>query len=286
METAPPESHRGGMDVVRRSSVGGTRADDVSLDARLRRVPEPKFGGCLARLLWFHAFDRSSIQSVLGALRTSVEFNPLDTCTTRVNEKALGIPKPCVYTYLGRTFETFGSRAVALPMGSFDGLVSPFDTGGLVKNISPISAWPAERRQQYLQAYSFEMPRMPELLEVYPSSQPDAVAKYLRGEQPNENGPHVPFPPEQGDLLADIWLMNEDPRAWLWESRTPDSVPTGSRMTAWTCKSEEYGEILLHLESLSDDNPPTEWLEFILSRYIAGGLGRFVEQLRAEQEVA
>jgi len=88
---------------------------------------------------------------VCGAVNSSATaiFNP--KCTTRQNELVLGMPA-CAYAYLGKTVPDFGDAALAFPFDDIAGHMSPFDTGGLVEHIKPVSECeaPIQRHMRFV----------------------------------------------------------------------------------------------------------------------------------------
>jgi hypothetical protein len=142
-------------------------------------------------LLWFHAFDRGSPDAVVGVLNEGPVPNPNPKSSTQRNEAILGIDGPCVYAYLGRTSTAFGQRAVALMQEALIGMVSPFDTGGLVSHIKPVRDWEDDEKREFLRGHSWATDELPVLLALYPG---DLTADYLDGRCPAEEGPHLRLP--------------------------------------------------------------------------------------------
>jgi hypothetical protein len=243
----------------------------------------------LPRYLWFHAFSRDNLADTLEVLRHGPRHHPDPTVRTRLNEQELGIAPPCVYAYLGRTLETFGTSALSLPADQIVGTVSPFDSGGLVEHIAPLNTWQTEPRREYLARYSWSTDGLANLLQIYPTDAPALVAAYLRGTQPAVSGPHELWPDPEGaeeaPLIATIWADNEDCRVWLWETRVSEHLAINGNLLRWLCSSATYSAILRYTETIQDVNEAA-WIESLLERFVVGGVSALVQDLRAYQEAA
>jgi hypothetical protein len=233
--------------------------------------------------LWFHAFHRDAVGDTLEVLRTGPRVHPSPSTRTKENEAELGIDPPCVYAYLGRTLEVFGSSAICLPMADVSGTVSPFDTGGLVEHIEPVHTWESEARRAYLQKFSWECSQLATLLKRHPTALPAKISAYLRGRKPDESGPHEVWTTADANCVAAIW-SGDDWRAWTWETRVPQHIPVNHNVVRWSCSSATYGEILRYAESVTDPNEGV-WLESLLQRLVVG-TSSLVSQLIGHQEAA
>lgn len=202
---------------------------------------------------------------------------PLDAGSTRDAERALGIPVACVYAYLGRTLEAFGNSAIVVDDGAVRGHMSPFDTGGLVNNIAPVSGWPEASKRQYLASYSWPTAQFDNVVALYPDGHAAGRSAYIAGSRPSVDGPHITWP---GREEADIWASNNDWRAWTWEGR--GSISAGAQLRHWTCPPAVLAEITKYAERTSHADGGA-WFEELLARYVAGGVSRLVRNLRAEQ---
>ena len=238
----------------------------------------------MPRYLWFHAFARDTLADTLDVLRHGPRHHPLATVRTRVNEEELGIAPPCVYAYLGRTLETFGTSAISLPVDEVPGVVSPFDSGGLVDHIVPLDKWETDQRRNYLARYSWPADQLDDLLAAYPTADAGRVAGYLAGTRPPQSGPHEVWPDDDDgpSLVATIWADNDDCRAWLWETRVPEHLPI-TNLVRWSCSSATYDEILRYTDTVNDADEAA-WLESLLERFVVGGVSALVRELRAYQE--
>jgi hypothetical protein len=238
----------------------------------------------LPTLLWFHAFNRPDVAALLAVLRTGVEVPAFET-TTKQNERVLGINPHCAYAYLGKTLEAFGANAIVVPFDHLQGQVSPFDTGGLVRHIAPVSGWADARKQDFLNEFSWASADLEARLGDYPGTDPAAVKSYLDGARPSRNGPADVWLPA-GNALADgdIWRSGGvDGRAWLWEIRSSTGLPTAAQLVGWSCSTEVWNDIQKYFESL-DDTVDTAWMESLMELYHDGGVGALIRALRAQQE--
>lgn len=243
----------------------------------------------MPRYLWFHAFSRGNLTDTLEVLRHGPRHHPDATVRTRLNEQELGIAPPSVYAYLGRTLETFGTSALSIAADQVVGIVSPFDSGGLVDHISPLDTWETEPRRYYLAHYSWPSDQLADRLAVYPTDQPARVAGYLRGTRPPQSGPHDLWLDNEeaaaDPLVATIWADNDDCRAWLWETRVPEHLPVNDNLVRWSCSSATYGAILSYTETIQDVDEAA-WVESLLERFVVGGVSALVQELRSYQEAA
>lgn len=243
----------------------------------------------MPRYLWFHAFSRNTLTDTFEVLRNGPRHHPDPAVRTRVNEEHLGIAPPCVYAYLGRTLETFGTSAISLPQEDVVGTCTPFDSGGLVDHIAPIRDWAAGSRRSYLQRFSWPSTQLIDRLSEYPTRDPIRVADYLNGVRPSESGPHQLWLDareiSEGTLVASIWNDNVDCRSWLWEARVPNRIPIENNLVKWSCSSATHAEILEYTERIRDDNE-AQWVESLLEKFVVGGVSALILELRAFQEAA
>lgn len=238
----------------------------------------------LPRYLWFHAFRRNSFEDVLEALRQGPTV-PTGATTTQQNEAELGISPACVYAYLGMPSEEFGDVAFALPAEALGGVSCPFDSGGLVRHIPPVNGWDTDRRRGFLSANSWPTASLPDRLNAYPGASPDRVRDYLDGKRPIHNGPHEVFPPPSEQFIAPIWRDGTSVSAWLWEGRVPGRLPAGVSLHRWSCASSAYHDLIRHTEGVTDPDE-IAWLEWLLARWVKGGVAALGRTLRSFQEVA
>jgi hypothetical protein len=228
---------------------------------------------------WFHAFRRGGAEEILEVLRNGPRIHPDPNCDTRVHEGVLGINPNCVYAYLGRTIEKFGHAAMVLPVNAIKGKVSPFDTGGLVNKIVPVSAQPDATKRVFLNAYSWPSSKLSSLLPIHPTENSARVRRYLLGvEPPDAAGPHALWP--NAKATAAIWRSKNDWRAWTWEARSPEKFDV-SRLEQWTCSPAVYSEIIDHVDAL--DPKSVSWFPALAARYVHGGVSNLVEQWKSRQ---
>ncbi len=231
-------------------------------------------------------FERHTVPERLEALRSGPTVNPLPATTPKVNEAELGIDPNCVYAYLGNAVQAFGDTVLSLPLDGVVGLVSPFDTGGLVSHIAPVKTWDSDRRRRFLQQYSWPSNQIENLLALYPSQEPASVAAYLDRSRPAHPGPHALWAAPD-DLQADVWSdpSNDAFRAWLWEARSPSQIAINGNIIAWTCSGPVYDEIL-RLSAEATVPEELAFFELLLSRYVPGGLSGLLAFLRSQEEAA
>lgn len=225
-------------------------------------------------LYWFHAFRRDSCTDAIQALRSG--FTPRTGSNSRQLELDLNLTAH-VYCYLGRTKETFGDFAVVLhKIGSEGAAISPFDTGGLVNYCEPVCHWSEEERNHYLASYTWDVSEIDRCVVQYPG---DDIGTYLdTSKSPGHDGPHKIWPERP---VADIWLLSDDWRAWTWECRIPERLIT-NHIVAWTCSPSNLLDILRYQESTNDD-VTAAWLTNMLDKFIEGGVGILVQQMKEYQ---
>lgn len=237
--------------------------------------------------LWFHAFKRDNVEDLIRVLTEGP--TPLPGSRTVENEQDLGIEPPRVYAYLGQTFEEFGDSAFSVHMAALkdDTAVSPFDTGGLVRHISPVRDWPPERRRAFLRHYSWPAAELEMLLGRYPSNTPARVAAYLRGDRPSAAGPHELFEVDgpEDTRVAAIWQNGTSTRAWLWEARATGVLPVDAHLENWSCSPSTYQAVLRYEEDLHDERIG-DLIAHLKERYIPGGVAALVVGLLQRQEAA
>ena len=232
------------------------------------------------KLLWFHAFARSSLEEILTVLREGASPPRIPLLTkTEVNEKALGITRN-VYAYLGRSADCFGTNAVAFPLKTPNGVVSPFDTGGLVSHIHPVCEWAPEQRSEFLNDYTFSTTEIEDRLRSYPAQ--DGLDRYLDGGVPPLHGPHEVW----DGVPADIWndAQNEW-QAWTWEVRSRVPFPGGSGLHSWTCPGPLFEQIQLRAEQ-SSDHTTLAWFEDLSSKFVPGGISQLIARFRQSRSVS
>jgi len=225
------------------------------------------------------------VQDTIDVLRTGPAINPSPTCPTRLNEATLAIAPPCVYAYLGRTTEAFGHSAVSLPMAALAGTVSPFDTGGLVKHIAPVKGWTVDARRAYLAHYSWPSDQIGKLIAVYPTGAPARRRAYLNTDRPKVSGPHEIWKTKEESFIASIWTAPNEWPAWLWEGRAPNRLSIDQNLVAWSCPAPIYGEIL-EISAAATEPEDVLWFEWLMPKYVDGGVSALVQSLRGRQEVA
>jgi hypothetical protein len=235
---------------------------------------------------WFHAFRRDSVADILAVLRNGA--TPRLGGTTAHNEETLAIAPPCVYTYLGQTFEEFGDCAVTVPMDALrpDARVSPFDTGGLVGHLDPVKGWTVEAKRSFLGHFTWPANELPNLLAQYPTNNAGRRGSYLRGERPPHAGPHEIFLGDAEDetRVAAIWQNGTRSCAWLWEARSPGQLELAPHLFRWSCSNTTYDAILRYVEDLGGQD--ADWIASLIERYVPGGVSALVVSLLPAQEAA
>ena len=215
----------------------------------------------------------------MSVLRLGPRIHPDKKTTSRVYETRLGIDPHRVYAYLGRTLEVFGNCALALPPEALTGEMSPFDTGGLINHIAPISGYDDARKQAFLRAYTWPTADRSTLIQKYPTSQNGQFAEYLEGvKAPSAEGPHKIW---QDREIAAIWSGANDSRAWTWEGRSSPTFDV-KQLHRWTCSPAAYPAILEHGETYTKA-VDAAWFQALISKYIHGGVSALVMNLRQEQ---
>lgn len=216
---------------------------------------------------------------VLEVLRTGPGFKPDPKCRTRRNEEALGL-EPHAYAYIGRTVPSFGMVAFALPLDGLDGVMSPFDTGGLVEHTPPVSDWSEEERRKFLAAYTWATRNRKAPLEKYPTAARAKILAYLDGRKPPHEGPHLLWPTK---AVATIWRTDAAGwPAWTWEGRCPKKMKLTREVHAWSCTAPLYERICEHAETVTD-RKEQRFLDDLLVKYVRGGVSQMVVNLREEQ---
>jgi hypothetical protein len=231
----------------------------------------------MANLLWFHAYRRKTVDEMITVLTRGADPTPPGLSRTRMNEARLGLP-PASYVYLGRTHEDFGSAAFALEQHNFMGLMSPFDTGGTIENIKPLAGWADKKRASYVAKYSWSTADFEAVVGAYPAADPAFVAAYVAAERPSHAGPHAIWLDRP---KADIWLLNDDWRAWTWEGRCAGPIQTGYRILHWSCQPHVFDRIQQRIEDASTD---FDLLVSLTSRYVPGGVSALIDKMRAYQK--
>ncbi|PRQ08791.1 hypothetical protein ENSA7_14230 [Enhygromyxa salina] len=233
-------------------------------------------------IVWFHAFRRNSVGAAINALRNGFAPAPPAAAApdTGQLELELRISPARVYCYLGRTLETFGEWSIAFHNPDFKvfGEVSPFDTGGLVRKISPVCTWERERRQTFLHSYTWSESQRQELLQEHPGL--DFLSDYLdltRAWSPPHSGPHEVW---NDKPAAAIWRGNPDWRSWTWEGRF--DTFKAERVVAWSSPPSFYAQLLDWHDSEADDDE-AEWFRTFFQKYISGGTGALVRELVGRQ---
>ncbi len=216
-------------------------------------------------LVWFHAFRGRTIPQVFTVLKEGPEPNPLPTCRTKLNEDALGIEPPHVYAYLGRTYEECLDACLVLALTAPGGSVSPFDTGGLVGHIGPVSGWDVEDRRSFLLDYTWPSEEIEDCIRDYPTLVEAAVGAYVGGAAPVHPGPHLVWTDRRA---AEIWSAPNDWPAWTWELRSPGRLHTGERLARWTGAPGMYPLLVEYIENNPDQ---ADSLIDLLSTYFEGG---------------
>lgn len=223
----------------------------------------------MSKLLWFHAFRRSTVVDVIDVLRRGPGYNPDPACRTRRNEAALGLPASS-YAYLGKTVPDFGDVGFAFPFDEITGEMSPFDTGGLVAHIKPVSEREDAEKRAFLGAYTFNTRNRKRLLAAYPGSSRKATLSYLRGEPPNaHDGPHRVWPSGAvtDPAIAAIWNADNSWQAWTWEARARRRLPVKT-VHRWSCSAVLHARIREYAET-SAKNSELPFLEALLGAYVS-----------------
>ena len=224
-------------------------------------------------LLWVRAFNVKDLATRLSTLTVEAAAPPAHVQTeTRQLELTLGIRDAHVYFYLGRTLENFGSFALAIRKPVELGEMSPFDTGGLVRKIRPVSTWDSDRQGAYLRSATFSTVDSARNLEAYPANR---LTDYLHCERPPQAGPHETW---QAIPVAEIWDANNDWRCWTWEARYRAPVPTGASVVAWSCSPSQYEAVFDALLAQAPDVAT-----HLVDTYIEGGVGVFINEIARQQ---
>lgn len=227
------------------------------------------------RMYWFHATNRPDARSFLAIASDGCSPPPRATETKQL-ELQLHMAKPHVYCYLGRTLEQFGQFCVVLRVdGLPEGRMCPFDSGGLVRKILPVSGWEADRRHEYLSKLSFSTSTLTMQTSLYPGLQ---ASSYLVCERPTHSGPHELW---LGVPEADIWSQGTHWRAWTWEGRWL-TLPVSDHLHAWSCSPALFRRIVDAAEQDTTTSP--EVLDAFIRRYREGGVSALIADLRREQD--
>jgi hypothetical protein len=226
-------------------------------------------------LLWFHAFRRDSVAEILQSLRTGPLPPPISVPSkTAANERRLGLPSSA-YAYLGRSSELFGANGFAVPVSAPKGTISPFDTGGLVEHIVPVSGWADDERRGFVDDYSWPDAFLMQGLSSHPAG--TGLIDYLDGRGPPYAGPHDLWSGRQ----ADIWKAGANTwPAWTWEIRAPQ-LPAGRNVVCWTCPPDIFSQV----QTIAEDSPADiDWFEFLFRCYVPGGVSQMLANQRSAQE--
>ncbi|HMJ09994.1 MAG TPA: hypothetical protein VK524_01250, partial [Polyangiaceae bacterium] len=184
-------------------------------------------------LFWFHARRQDAVADITTALRSGVVVMPRTDGNTNQLELDLKIFPERLYCCLGRTIERFGSFAFAVVTIPSQGEMSPFDTGGLVHKMPPVSTWASAERQKFLVDYSWPTTSVGSLLATYPGPTTLDIERYLDTDhRPAQHGPHQIW---AGKMEADIWANATHWCAWTWEGRFEVTIPVADQLVAWTC---------------------------------------------------
>lgn len=225
------------------------------------------------------------MKEVIDVLRRGPGYNPDPTCTTRKNEAVLGLPAS-VYAYLGKTVPDFGDAAFALPFDALEGAdMSPFDTGGLVKHITPVSARPDADKRTFLASYTFDSRRRRRLVVSYPGTSRMEIDRYLDGQRPSgHDGPHRVWPkaPVTDPAIAAIWHARNDWQAWTWEGRVRNTLRIRKLPYRWSCSPALFQRVREYAERVAK-GAEAKFLDELLALYVRGGVSRLVADLRKEQ---
>lgn len=226
-------------------------------------------------MFWFHATRRREALEYLAVVETGVR-PPKITTDTQQLELALGVEEPHVYCYLGRTLEQFGDFCVVLKPKSLPaGQMCPFDSGGLVRKIPPVSTWEEKKRVEYLDAFSFlTTTTIGHPCIRYPG---DGIRSYLLCERPPYSGPHELW---EKTPKADIWTQGTHWRAWTWEGRWRE-LPVDGNVHAWSCSPALFARILEASEQ--DTAIAPAMLDRFIGLYREGGVSALIADLRIEQ---
>lgn len=237
---------------------------------------------CMSRLLWFHAFNRSTVGEVIEVLRRGPAPNPNPKSTTRLNEQELGI-RNSAYAYLGKTVPDFGDVAFAFPFDEIVGEMSPFDTGGLVKHVVPVRDLDRDGKRQFLDAFTFSSRNRKRLVADYPGTSRRQLQAYLKGTKPGHaSGPHDVWPSGKIEpTVAAIWNPSNSWQAWTWEGRAPGRL-TFSTLHRWSCAATLFIKIRDYAErsTVKADEP---FFDALLGAHVRGGVSQMVAGLEPEQ---
>lgn len=234
------------------------------------------------KLYWMHAYNRKMPADVIEVLRYGPAPPPAALTTgTKQLELELGMEKHHVYAYLGRTREAFGSNVIVVPAAvgqSNAAKISPFDTGGLVKHIQPVCSWARDQRQNFLADYTWPGIDLPDLFRAYPGATVGRVHQYLDVDQPPSfDGPHEVW---LGRTPAEIWKAGSASwPTWTWEARWTERIACDA-LVAWSCAPALYDILLRELEDTIDDD---DAFDFLVSRYVRGGVSFLVKEFMGRQ---
>jgi hypothetical protein len=222
-------------------------------------------------LFWLRAMGSTGVREFLDLLQGGVGPNPDPKHPTKKTEQLLGVDPARVYCYLGRTLESFGTFAFALrPDGLHDGEISPFDSGGLISHIEPIKNWADPERRAYLQTCTWPARDLQTAFEGYPGAR--GLKAYLDMDRPVPKGPHDVW---STTPVADIWVVNDDWRAWTWEGRWWGTLPK-SNIEAWTCAPSFFPAVL---DFFSSDSV-LGYMDLV-DTFVPGGVSALIDTLRA-----
>jgi hypothetical protein len=227
-------------------------------------------------MFWFHATKRSDEGGYLAIINDGCSPPPphVDTETKQL-ELQLAISDAHVYCFLGRTLEQFGQFCIVLRTdGVPEGTICPFDSGGLVRKIRPVSTWDPDKQGEYLRSLSTSSTSLATRTARYPGTR---IAPYLRCERPPEAGPHEIW---AGLPEADIWRQGTHWRAWTWEGRWL-KLPVNDTLHAWACTPALFKRIVEATERDKTIQPNV--LDNFMRHYREGGVSAMIADLRMEQ---
>lgn len=255
----------------------GVRGDDFA-----RFVDRGVASRRLATFHWFHGFRRPTPSDIARVLHDGPSFHPDRTKGSHPDEARLSIAPPRVYAYLGRTHASdfFGENCIVLPPASVAaGDMTPFDTGGTLKNIHPIQGWSDGDKAALIQAYSWTAAERPAVLGEYPTIDDDACKEYLAGERPRFKGPHDVW--GQRGPQVEMWSAPENTwPSWTWELRSPVPLPVAD-LAMWTCQTDVHPLIVDAAVAMYPNEG--DWLELLGRTFVQGGPGVLMDRLREEQ---
>lgn len=107
---------------------------------------------------------------------------------------------------------------------------------------------------------------------------------YLQLERPEPADPSEVW--SNRHASAQLWSEPANEwRAWTWEIRSPDRLPTGANLVGWACEPTERQTILnALLDGVLEENEL--WIELLTEKFVNGGVATLVKDLQHRQVAA